>query len=198
MTLDKNDLLNSILESLDRIKNAKSDEFPNIELYMDQVTSLMEKKLRHAARNSDDKILTKTMINNYAKNDLLPPPEKKKYTKEHLVVLIFIFYSKGLLSMTDIQTMLNPLTDRYFGNEDGINMCNIYDEVFAMEEDRIAQLKKDIEQIYKDSKETFLDCEGEDKDILQLFSFIFALGFDVYAKTLIIEKVLDEIANDTV
>ena len=117
MTLDKDNLLESIMSSLDRIQNIKSDELPNIDLYMDQVTSLMESKLRHASRNVDDKVLTKTMINNYTKNELLPPPEKKKYSKEHLVVLIFIFYSKGFLSITDIQSILGPLTERYFGSD---------------------------------------------------------------------------------
>ena len=75
MTINTEDLLNSILESLDRIESIKADDIPNIDLYMDQVTTFMEAHLRHSTRNPDvDKILTKTMINNYAKNDLLPPP----------------------------------------------------------------------------------------------------------------------------
>ena len=52
-------------------------KFPNIDLYMDQVTTFMEDNLASTKRHEDDKILTKTMINNYAKNKLLPPPEKK-------------------------------------------------------------------------------------------------------------------------
>ena len=46
------------------------------------------------------------MINNYAKNDLLPPPIKKKYSKEHVLLLIFIYYYKGILSISDIQKVL--------------------------------------------------------------------------------------------
>ncbi len=192
MTLDKDNLLESILASLDRIHNITSDDLPNIELYMDQVTSLMEKKLKHAARNpEEDKILTKTMINNYAKNDLLPPPEKKKYTKEHLVLLIFIYYSKGLLSITDIQTMLNPLTQRYFNSESDINLCKIYDEVFSMEKERTEEIKDDIVRKFERAGQTFTDCDKSDKELLQLFSFIFMLGYDVYTKTLLIEKILD-------
>ena len=102
MTIDKNDLLNSILASLSRIDYVKSSDIPNIDLYMDQVTSFMEKQLKSTKRNGEDKILTKTMINNYAKNDLLPPPTKKKYSKEHLLVLTFIYYFKNILSMKDI------------------------------------------------------------------------------------------------
>ena len=77
MTIDKEDLLNSILASISRIDFVQSDAIPQIDLYMDQVTSFMEKELASTKRYADDKILTKTMINNYAKNNLLPPPEKK-------------------------------------------------------------------------------------------------------------------------
>ena len=74
MTINIEDLLNSILGSLDRIAYIKSEDIPNIDLYMDQVTTFMESRLRSSTRNpGTDKILTKTMINNYAKNDLLPP-----------------------------------------------------------------------------------------------------------------------------
>ena len=91
MTIDSDDLLKSILESLERIEYIKADDIPNIDLYMDQVTTFMDKRLRKSTRDpSEDKILTKTMINNYAKNNLLPPPIKKKYTKEHILLLIFI------------------------------------------------------------------------------------------------------------
>jgi len=115
MTIDMNDLLNSILNSIDRISYIKADDIPNIDLYMDQVTTLMDKKLKNTGRHpGEDKVLTKTMINNYAKNNLLPPPVKKKYSKEHVLTLIFIYYYKGVLSIQDIQSILNPLTDRFF------------------------------------------------------------------------------------
>ena len=90
MTIDKKDMLNSILDSISRIDYIKPEDIPNIDLYMDQVTTFMEEGLERTKRYSNDKILTKTMINNYAKNNLLPPPVKKKYTREHMLMLIFI------------------------------------------------------------------------------------------------------------
>ena len=86
MTIDTKDILNSILSSISRIDYIKPEEIPGIDLYMDQVTTFMEEHLRSSKRHSEDKILTKTMINNYAKNDLLPPPVKKKYSKEHMLM----------------------------------------------------------------------------------------------------------------
>ncbi len=194
MHIDTNDLLNSIMESFDRIDYVKSADIPNIDLYMDQVTTFMDKKLRKATRYPDeDKIMTKTMINNYAKNDLLPPPVKKKYSKEHILLLIFIYYYKGILSINDIQTVLNPITERFFNIEDEFNIEAIYEEVFALEKEQIDSLKKDVVEKYQQAGTTF-DAAPEDcKDFLQLFSFICFLSFDVYMKKMLIEKLVDEI-----
>ena len=85
--------INKILENLiENMKLIAPNDIPNISLYMDQVTTFMDNHLYSIKRFEDDKALTKTMINNYAKNDLLPSPEKKKYTK---VVLILTEKSKS-------------------------------------------------------------------------------------------------------
>ena len=191
MTIDKNDLLNSILGSISRIDFIKSTDIPNIDLYMDQVTSFMEKELKSTKRNDDDKVLTKTMINNYAKNDLLPAPIKKKYSKEHLLLLTFIYYFKNIISMKDIETLLKPITESYFHSEGDINIARIYDEVCAFEKERTKLLQKDIELMYNNSMETFSDVDVENRDYLQFFSFICSLSLDVYAKQLLIEKLID-------
>lgn len=191
MTLDMDDLINSIMESLGRIDYIKPDDIPNIDLYMDQVTTFMDKKLRNTSRNPDDKILTKTMINNYAKNNLLPPPIKKKYSKEHLMILIFIYYYKGILSINDIQSLLNPLSERFFGVGEDFNLEKIYKEVFSLEYEHVAELQKDIKKTYEKSKNTFQDAPEDSEEFLHIFSFICMLSFDVYVKKLLIEKLVD-------
>ena len=192
MTINKEDLLNSIIESLGRIQHVELDDIPNIDLYMDQVTTFMEKKLKSTTRNpKEDKILTKTMINNYAKNDLLPPPVKKKHSKDHMILLIFIYYYKGILSIGDIQTLLKPLTEKYFhtGGESGLS--SVYEEVFSLENDEIDDLKDSIIRKFNISRDTFKDAPPEDQEFLQLFSFISMLSYDVYVKKLLIEKMID-------
>lgn len=114
MNQDYTKLLGSILKNMALMDHIRPSEIPNIDLYMDQVTSFMNDHLQNSRRFEDDKILTKTMINNYAKNKLLPPPIKKRYSKEHLFVLVFIYYMKGFFSLSDIQTILKPVTDRFF------------------------------------------------------------------------------------
>lgn len=192
MTINPKDVLNSIIESLERIDYIKPRDIPNIDLYMDQVTTFMEEHLKTSKRYPEDKILTKTMINNYAKNHLLPSPEKKKYSKEHMLLLIYIYYFKGILSIGDIQSLLDPLTERYFRADDSLNMQSIYEEVFSLEKDQVEQMKNDVIEKYKTASATFSDAPEEDKRFLQAFSFICLLSFDVYVKKQVIEKLIDE------
>ena len=197
MTIDTKDLLNSILSSISRIDYIRPNEIPNIDLYMDQVTTFMETKLKSSKRYSDDKVLTKTMINNYAKNGLLPSPEKKKYSKEHLLLLIFIYYFKNILSINDIQTLLAPITEKYFRTDNEFDLTKVYSEVFSMEHSQIEYLKKDLLKRYNIADQTFQDSPEEDRQFLQQFSFICLLSFDVYCKKLLIEKLVDGMVPPT-
>ncbi len=198
MTINNSeDLLQSILDSLDRVDYIKPEDIPNIDLYMDQVTTFMDRRLRSTARYpEDDKILTKTMINNYAKNDLLPPPVKKKYSKEHVLVLIFIYYYKNILSINDIQTLLHPLTERFFQKGEAFNLERIYNEVFSMEREAVERMKEDIRLKYKSAEESFADAPESDMAFLKKFAFICELSFDVYMKKLLIEKMVDELGAE--
>ena len=161
MTIDMKDFLSAVTDVLHRIDYIKPEDLPNIDLYMDQVTTFMDSQLEASKRYPEDKILTKTMINNYAKNNLIPPPEKKKYTKEHILCLIFIYYFKNILSISDIQRILNPITDKYFGTdkESSVGMTDIYSEVFSLESEETKNLLKDLARKYSISQKTFLDCE---------------------------------------
>ena len=198
MTINTDDLLGSILESLDRIAYIKSEDIPDIDLYMDQVTTFMESHLKSSTRNPvEDKILTKTMINNYAKNDLLPPPVKKKYSKEHVLLLIFIYYYKGILSISDIQQLLDPITDRFFNTDGAFSLENIYEEVFGLQKEQVNVLKTDIADKFKIAEQTFQDAPEDSQKFLQMFSFICMLSFDVYMKKLLIEKMIDGLAGST-
>ena len=85
MTSNEKEMMISIFANSAELDYINPDEIPNIDLYMDLVTTFMVEFLASTKRHVDVMILTKTMINNYANNKLLPPPEKKRYTKEHLI-----------------------------------------------------------------------------------------------------------------
>ena len=127
--------LETLLSWLSRQTHVEPEQIPNIDLYMDQVTTFMEEHLKHTRRHPEDKVLTKTMINNYAKNNLLPPPVKKKYSKDHLLMLIFIYYFKSLLSFSDIEELFAPITSRHFsGQGSRLSLEDVYREVFTLED----------------------------------------------------------------
>ena len=157
----------------------------------------MEKGLSPTKRYEEDKILTKTMINNYAKNNLLPPPLKKKYSREHMIVLIFIYYFKNILSIRDIEQLLQPLTEKHFHTDAPLQIDQIYQEVCELEKMQIPDLKEELQKIYQKSEESFSDAPDEYREDLKTFSFICSLSFDIYLKKMIVERLLDDLSDST-
>ena len=195
MTEDDKSVLKGILDHISGMDYIKPEDLPNIDLYMDQVTTFMEDQLASTKRYPKDKILTKTMINNYTKNTLRPPPVKKKYSREHMLLLIFIYYFKSILSIKDIETVLKPLTEKYFSGNDTMELSSIYEELCHMEKERLDSLKDSVSSAYDKAGEAFDQLpDGEDRDILQKFAFICNLSFDVYLKKMMIERIIDDIA----
>lgn len=196
MTIDTDDILNSILESISDLHGIKADAIPNIDLYMDQVTTFMNSQLAGSRRHENDKILTKTMINNYAKNDLLPSPERKKYSKEHIMVLVFIYYFKNILSIKDIESLLTPLTEEYFGKPGGVTSIEeIYNTVLALEADEKESFVADTTEKYRRAASAFADV-SDNRSFLQMFSFICMMSYDVYVRKLVIEALIDSITAE--
>lgn len=189
--------INKILEKLINNMNLISpDDIPNISLYMDQVTTFMDTHLHSIKRFEDDKALTKTMINNYAKNDLLPSPEKKKYTKDHVLLLTFIYYFKSVLSISDIKKLLQPISDKFFLTKDGATLEDIYAEIESYMTSISETVKEDVKRKSDDanisfSDDIFSELSNKDTDYLKLFKLISMLCFDIYLKKQLIESVID-------
>lgn len=193
MSQERSEFLADMLHKLAKLDYIRPGEIPNIDLYMDQVTTFMDSHLESTKRNEADKILTKTMINNYAKNNLLPPPVRKKYSHDHMITLMFIYYFKTLMSISDIQAILGPLTERFFDDKGSISLEHIYKEIYQSERDRLPQITKDIISMYRKADNSFSDVENdEDREYLQTFSFICYLCFDMYIKKEMVENIIDE------
>lgn len=194
MDYQNDDYITKILQDVQEFKHIPLEDLPNIDLYMDQLTTFMDNRLAFTKRHSEDKVLTKTMINNYAKNKILPSPEKKQYTTEHLITLLFIYYFKSFLSITDIQKLLEPIEENYFNRKD-LNLQHIYREVFSVEDAAMQKLQDDLKEKYTVSRQTFTGVPEQERKLLQNFSFICELCFDVYYKKMIVEKLIDELPD---
>ena len=193
MTIDDKDMINSILESVSRIDYIKPEDIPNIDLYMDQVTTFMDTHLGATRRYDEDKVLTKTMINNYDKNNLLPSPVRKKYTENHILQLILIYYMKSFLSISDIETILQPLTQHFWYENSSPNFAEIYSKIFSYADNGIKPLAGDLRLKFETSKETF-SCDDDEQDsYLQLFTFLCMTIYDIYMKKQVVTGVIDEL-----
>ena len=198
--MDNKKIFDEMLAYLDTISYVKPDKIPYIDIYMDQVTGFMEEHLRRVKRHEDDKILTKTMINNYTKARILPSPEKKKYSREHMFMLLFIYYYKGILSLDDLKVILEDVKNEHFKHRD-LSVEDIYKEVFSMEASQMDVLKNDIKQKYELAQKTFSGkkasgLSAEELDKLRLFSFACELGFDIYLKQLMLENICDRLKDE--
>ena len=101
------------LDLIMKIHIPRWNELPEIDLYLDQVVNYIEKYLGQYTVSKEDKIITKTMINNYVKLGIMPAPEKKKYSRSHIAYLIVICVLKQVYSISDIGKLIS-LTIQYF------------------------------------------------------------------------------------
>lgn len=182
------------LEEWIHLDYIEPQDIPAIELYMDQITTFMDKQLNGNKRYDNDKILTKTMINNYSKNDLLPPSNKKRYSKDHIIILIYIFYLKNFLSINDIQKLLKPMTETYFANNTEVSMSDIYNSLFQLETEYGIKVRQSIYDVYEIA-DTKLNL---DDDYLKTFAMVTMLSYDIYAKKQLIEKLVDSLQEEPI
>ena len=189
--MQSEDLINQVLEE---IESFNIDDIPNIDLYMDQVTTYLNGKFNTSKRHDDDKLLTKTMINNYAKSRLLPPPEKKKYSKDHMIILILIFFFKNVISINDIQTIVTPLLKDYYNNDDIPNSLEDVTNAFLNHVQKCDLIEPLIKE-FKNSQNIFGDLESSDRESIETIGLIATLSYDMYIRKRLIEKLIDSLPS---
>lgn len=109
------------------------EDLPDIDLYMDQVISLLDKYLIPLSSGQTDHFVTASMINNYVKLHILPPPVKKRYNRGHLAQLVVITLLKQVLSITEIKQLL----DLHLAQQE---LSLAYDSFCAAQEHAYAQM----------------------------------------------------------
>ena len=145
--------LEGIIKSIDFNTGIETNEIPSLDLYMDQVITLFENHLNSTRRNDEDKILTKTMINNYAKDKLMMPIKNKKYTREHIIILIMIYNLKQSLSIADIKRLLSPVVEK-INSGDSIDIVELYSKY-------LNNSKEESEIFYNNILTRFENIKGE-------------------------------------
>ncbi|MDO5133502.1 MAG: DUF1836 domain-containing protein [Eubacteriales bacterium] len=202
--------LDRLFEAYHSIRTA---DIPGIDLYMDQVTTFLQENLSSLSRHpGEDKFLTKTMINNYVKNKVLMPPVKKKYSREHMMMLIMIYYMKSFLSIGDIREIISPLMERYASSpasgserkrdsaerrrdhaekKPALRLQEIYESIVREIDTTIPDVQSEIIHQIETTENAFAEVPEEDRPLLQRFALICRLSAEVYMRKLFIEKLLD-------
>ena len=193
--MDKKTNIKDIISMAGGLDYINPKDIPSIDLYMDQLTTFMEDQLGKNRRNDEDKVMTKTMINNYTKNNLLPSPNKKRYSKQHLILLIYIYYLKNMLSINDIQTLLQPLIDGYFNsNKDGKDISDIYAHLYEHLSQHYGDIIKDIVRTANKADAMY---DPEKDSYLHDLSMISLLSVDIYAKKKYVEHLVDKLRSES-
>jgi Domain of unknown function (DUF1836). len=186
--------LKKIIEELSSFEQLKFSGIPDIDLYMDQVTTFIDEKLSYLKRNKEDNIMTKTMINNYTKAGILMPPKKKKYSRQHMVLIILTYYLKQVMSIGDIQSLFSPIVKAInSGESHEKKLENIYNKFLEIEKNEVRNFNKDFQQILnigiEDKKSTI---EDSDKDLNELITTVIMLIVKANIQKRMAEKIIDE------
>ena len=84
------------------------EELPDMELYMDQVVSLVNRYLDLIPHDEKNPVLTASAVNNYVRLKFMPAPVRKRYGRRHLACVIMICALKQSLTLAEIQKILPP------------------------------------------------------------------------------------------
>lgn len=141
-----NDIFYNILKEIEERSYLKSEDIPSLDLYMDQIMTLFDVNLANNKRYESDKLLTKTMINNYSKEGLLQPIKGKKYSKEHILQMLLIYSLKNTISIQEIKRVLKP----YHRSNESIE--DTYNEFLLHESQLSHRLSESIESFVKDNQ----------------------------------------------
>lgn len=185
------EIINDMIKHFEGLDIVKSEDIPDISLYMDQMTSFIDEKLESFKREEDDKLLTKTMINNYTKNKLLPPSDKKKYTKNHVMLLILIYFYKNVLSFADIKRLCDLSIYNSFDKGDE-SLSKLYDILVHIEDDKKNEIVDDLKKRLEYAKNKVKSFDKKDENV-ELFTFLSDIVMEVYFKQHLIEYILNKI-----
>jgi len=183
--------INKLIENMYLENNITLEDIPNVDLYVDQVVQLFENNFGQTTRNEDEKVLTKTMINNYAKGKLFFPIKNKKYSKEHIILISLIYQLKGALSINDIKSSLEEINNQIVHKED-FELDSLYKSYLQLYENNANNFRIDIEDRVKEVKEVAGASESgssEENEKFLLLSSLVTMS-NLYRR--LAEKMMDE------
>ncbi|AVP63380.1 DUF1836 domain-containing protein [Clostridium botulinum] len=189
--------LETILSNITEFNDIKLSDIPDIDLYMDQVITLFDMKLKSLKRDENDKIMTKTMVNNYAKGKFFPTVKGKKYTKEQIILLEMIYNLKQSLSLSDIETVLTPIMESIHKEENKFpTVEDLYGTFLSVKEIELKNFHEKFNKLSSIIKEKSEKLQGEDAKLKEVVLLIFTLISKANMEKRMAEKLIDNFLKD--
>ncbi len=158
---------------IEKIHIPRWEELPNVDLYMDQILTFINSSLSECINFSEDedknKILTKTMINNYVKNNILEPPVKKKYSKTQCAKLFVICILKQVFSMNEISSLINIALESTDISHAYNSFCSLFEEA--------------VISIFEKKEFSKVDSSNENRYLLK--AVLLSCSYKIYVQNLI-------------
>jgi len=183
--------INELIKNMYLENKITLEDIPNVDLYVDQVVQLFENNFGQTTRNADEKVLTKTMINNYAKGKLFFPIKNKKYSKEHIILISLIYQLKGALSINDIKSSLEEINNQIEGKED-FKLDSLYKSYLQLYENNANNFRIEIEDRMKEVKEVAETSENGSNEENEKFLLLSSLVTTSNLYRRLAEKIVDE------
>ncbi|MDR0570737.1 MAG: DUF1836 domain-containing protein [Clostridiales Family XIII bacterium] len=186
--------LKSILEPFRDESLIPPEEFPRMELYLEQAVGFLNEQLRvYAAPEGDKQPITKSMVSAYAKQRALPKPTKKRYTRDHATLIAMAHYLRSAFQMGEIALLLKPFLDNYGSVfEEKYDLHKLYEAMHPMlKEERRAEtdgILKAVEGI----KGVMWEKGVEDDDTLELFALMLYLAVKADTAKFAADRLLKE------
>ncbi|KYN78509.1 hypothetical protein A0J52_04280 [Clostridium sporogenes] len=189
--------LETILSNITEFNDIKLSDIPDIDLYMDQVITLFDMKLKSLKRDENDKIMTKTMVNNYAKGKFFPTVKGKKYTKEQIILLEMIYNLKQSLSLSDIETVLTPIMESIHKEQNKFpTVEDLYGTFLSVKEIELKNFHEEFNKLSSIIKEKSEKLQGEDVKLKEVVLLIFTLISKANMEKRMAEKLIDNFLKD--
>jgi hypothetical protein len=180
--------INELITELGLESNLQIDDIPEIDLYMDQVIQLFENKYSGSKRNEEEKVLTKTMINNYAKGKLFFPIKNKKYSKEHIILISLIYQLKGALSISDIKSTLGGVNEKVVKKE--IDLEAFYNSYLDIHTKNLKSFQEEFKQHSEEVSEGIEEMADPQLEQILLIASLANIS-NMYRRAA--EKLIDEL-----
>ena len=155
-----NDILNKWLDELNHFSYKDYQELPDIDLYMDQVVTFLDKQLAIFQTSSLDKQITSSMINNYVKGEVVSAPISKKYNREHLALIEEVCTLKQVLTIAEVKQIID---ERY--RKEDVQKDEVFNtfknQVNQKNQEAVALTKGLLEQIEQNDLRSLTDLAVE-------------------------------------